>query len=295
MHSSFLRRCARAFFVLGVAASVGARHAGAAPCTFQHVDIPLTRQGDRIVVEARLNDVPVKLKLHIGSTLSLIWPATIERIGLKPTRQDRPYRATAGGAPITLSRLGRTARFAVGSLSFTDASLFISQPLGNDAAEVDGMLGWDVFSGFDVYIDVKAATLGVYQAKGDCSDPAAALSGELTSLEFHRRDELNGQPRFAIAIAGHAYEAELSTVSAQSLVRRSIAADLKLTGADAAAANLKVKLQGVSIGALAISNLPARVADDLPADVILGLSFLNAVPVWLSNSSQRLISKLPPQ
>ena len=289
-----LRRRGFRLLLAIVAATVPA---AAEPCSFPvHVDIPVTRSGDDLLVDATVDGVPLKLKVHIGSTVSILFPPTLERVGVRGWRADRNIGATISDGssrkPLKMVKLGKTYEYDIGPLRYTRADLFVAQLPPSMTEGADGLMGWDALSGLDVDLEVKAGRIGVYKPKGDCETPSAALPGDLTSVAFYRRDETNGQPRFKVTMGGREYEAALSTTTTASVIRRSTAAELNLPSPSDA--KKPVRLPALGIAALAISNLPATVEDSPSADVVLGLSFLAAVPVWISNSSQRLIFTAPP-
>ena len=146
---------------------------------------------------------------------------------------------------------------------------------------------------------------------GDCSHPVAALAGDLYDVPLLSGDERDERPRVEVSIEGKAFTAIIDTGAPVSLLFRPAAARLGLTIAALKSDRVariagagprpvvayRHVLQTVTIGSLAITNMPIAIADEAESDgdaMLLGLDFISRVHLWLSVSSGRVVMNYPP-
>jgi len=117
--------------------------------------VPMTRVGNNFVVPVRINNIPVRLLLDTGASVTVLTPVSATRIGTERQARGVVNLETANGrirAPLASIR-----RFEIGddSLSGLRVAIIDLGVLGG----VDGLLGMDVLSRYRVIIDREHAVL----------------------------------------------------------------------------------------------------------------------------------------
>ncbi len=165
------RRLARAALGLALLTVSFARPAMACELT-RRATVPLRIAGGDILVEVAVNGVPASFKLDTGAERSLITPEAARRLDLA---RDRWVGSTVWGIggiernsvadPRSLSLAGIPLRHRAPA----GDSFLVVGPLGAANAgepSVDGLLGRDFLSAFDVALDVPGRRLTLWGVSG---------------------------------------------------------------------------------------------------------------------------------
>lgn len=134
--------------------------------------VPLIVVGARLLVAVAVNDRPATFQLDTGATRSLVTPDATRRLGLV---RDRWVGATVRGiGGIERQSVADPSSLAVGGIplrhrnAIGDRTLTVA-PLGLASAggrTVDGLLGRDFLSSFDVVLDVSARRMTLWAVSG---------------------------------------------------------------------------------------------------------------------------------
>ncbi|HTW71063.1 MAG TPA: retroviral-like aspartic protease family protein [Acetobacteraceae bacterium] len=157
--------------VLGLAAWHGTAQAA---CTVaERTSAPFTLVHGRLTVPLEVNGIPATFVLDSGAQLSLVTPQAVRRLnlvldhwvaatmrgvgGVVEHADADPRSMTLGGMPLHQATLARQISLTVGDLPDMGADMV-----------VDGLLGRDFLSGFDLQLDLPARRLTLYDVHG-CS------------------------------------------------------------------------------------------------------------------------------
>jgi len=254
------------------------------------------------IVTVSANGVPVTLVLDTGSEGTIFTPAVARRIGAQRPQIEfqRQLRGIAGTLPTSEVELHS---FTIGSVTIpwrrvrvapvNVASVF-SGPL-------DGVLGADTLSSFDVDLDLPGHRMVLYE-KQTCpgaapgwSEPYARIgAGRSRGDHLFFPVRLDGQRVDAFVDTGSQFTV-LSTRSALALgvTAAVLARDRVVTVRGAAAEQLSAhvhRFSQLAIGAETLRN-PEIVVTDVrlsDADLVLGVDFLRSRRIWFSYGSQQI-------
>jgi predicted aspartyl protease len=306
--SSLMKRCLSGAIMMTAVMSSPV-YAGQFPVTAAG-DCGTVRLGETTVATLRnapivtlsANGVPVTLLLDTGAEGTILTPAVAQRIGAQRPRVEfqRQLRGIAGSlesneAELRSFTLGRVAipwrRVRVAPVNV--ASVF-SGPL-------DGVLGADTLSSFDVDLDLPGHRVVLYQ-KQTCPDAAPAWAEPYARISAGRSRgdhlffpvRLDGRRTDAFVDTGSQFTV-LSTRAALALgvTATVLARDRMVTVRGAAAEQLAARVHRfwqLEIGAETIRN-PEIVVTDVrlsDADLVLGIDFLKSRRLWLSYGSQQV-------
>lgn len=127
----------------GVLREVGDEYADqavalAARLQFARAGIPVERHGDRLIVEARISNHPVRLLVDTGATMSSLSPSLLRRLG---ARRERSTATVVTASGVISAPVYTVDEVVVGEQRFVDHPLLgLELPSGG----VDGLLGMDV-------------------------------------------------------------------------------------------------------------------------------------------------------
>ncbi len=147
--------------------------AAAASCTVDPLaTVPLEVAGARLLLPMTVNGEAATFQLDTGAERSLATPQGVRRLGLARDRWVSSTvmgiggierRSVADPSSLTLGGLALRRRNALRDRTLGVADLSDAQ--GNDPA-IDGLLGRDFLSAFDVVVDVPARSLTLWQVRG---------------------------------------------------------------------------------------------------------------------------------
>jgi predicted aspartyl protease len=244
-----------------------------------------------------INGSRLRLLLDTGAERTLLSQATVARLGM---RRDAGHQ---------------TQTFGIGGLSTTDDALVSSFSLGGAylplpsvtvgsfglPAGLDGMLGADVLSAFDVDLDARDGRLTLYRARDCPQTPPPWHEPYLSMGEIRRqRDRL----LVPIVVDDTAGFATLDTGAQDSAVSEAMAARVGV-GADSLAADPTVSAHGAAADGVTVRVHrfrrlrigPSEITDPvLPVvpipeglgDGLAGADFMAGRRLWLSYASLKV-------
>jgi predicted aspartyl protease len=247
------------------------------------------------------NGHPVVLVFDTGAEQSVLTPSAAERIGAKPPRIE--FQEQMHGAVGTLStREVELHSFSAGTVAIPWRRLLVAPvtlpaPIG---IHLDGLLGADVLSSFDIDLDLARHRMALY-AERSCPD-APPWHQPYTGITTGRS---RGEHLFFPArLDGRTIAAIVDTGSQRTILAAATALDLgikqailrqgrSITTKDAAGKLLSSRFHrfaNLTVGSEVIRNPELVVAninlDD--ADIVLGVDFLLSRRIWLSYGSLRI-------
>ncbi|MBV8133709.1 MAG: clan AA aspartic protease [Alphaproteobacteria bacterium] len=254
------------------------------------------------LVTLSANGAPVTLVLDTGAEGTILTPAVAQRIGAQHPRIEfqRQLRGIAGTLQTSEAEL-RT--FTVGGVAIpwrrvrvapvNVASVF-SGPL-------DGVLGADSLSSFDVDLDLPGHRMILYE-KQTCPAAAPAWAEPYDRISAGRSMgdhlffpvRLDGRRTDAFVDTGSQFtvlssRAALALGVSETVLAHDRVATVRGAAAEQLAARVHRFLQ-LEIGAETIRN-PEIIVTDVrlsDADLVLGIDFLRARRIWFSYGSQQI-------
>jgi predicted aspartyl protease len=280
--------------------------------------MPIHVGGGHIMIDAAINGHPVNLVVDTGADFTGISAAAANRMRMHADRRTIGMAIGFGGwrsfGEITIPNLsinelhGSNMHLAVFGWQDEAHPYTLGQENGR---QIDGILGMDILSHYDLDFDLAGGKLNFYQEFTNCHQPVTSLPQPLYSEEL-QNTAYDGQWRHIIVtVNGIELQAMFDTGAYITTIYGSGAYTLKVTqemlrqapqrpmggigGRIVAATEL---LESASVGALSVHNMPvAVIGQNGPGndDMVLGGDFLTKVHVWMSNSSHMLILQYPPQ
>lgn len=262
------------------------------------------------VVPVIVNDTPARFVLDTGAERTIVTPQAVQRIGLTRdpwvattmrgvsgavvrTRNATPRTITLGGMPLRHHSLARDSSLVVATLS----------PV-SDGSPIDGLLGRDFLSAFDVELDLTARTLTLFDVAGCIGQ---FLPWQTRYAEVPVQVALGSAFVVPVRIDGVALRALLDTgannslIAAPGMVRLGLLAD---SSARHTAAGVGPRPTEVQVHRFATMEVgpdlrreptlllaPARLVPIV--DMLLGEDWVAKRPLWLSYTTHRLFIGLP--
>jgi len=262
-------------------------------------DIPVTFDHGTVSVPASIEDKPVTLMVDTGAEASLVTPSAMAALRLQTDRRRRTTIRTAGGAIATQNALLRS--FAIGGLEMLDRSVAVGPLPGSQGAALQGLIGADWLTDFDVELDLPNRRIGLYRVEG-CGPDHAPWPGPTVSLPARivgrglvvLSAELDGQPVSALLDSG----ANSSILSSAAATRIGVAAAAlardptgQSVGIDGSAmVTHRHRFERFRIGTATYGNPVVSVAamHNVLADLLLGLDWLRGNRVWISYATHQV-------
>ena len=253
------------------------------------------------IVTLMANGHPVVLLLDTGAERTVLTPIVAERIGAQPPRIEfqRQMRGIVGTLP---TREVELSSFNAGNVPINWRRIAVAPITGPNvfSTPLDGILGADVLSDFDLDIDLPHHRLGLYQ-KGVCTSGPPWASPYITIATGRSRDE---HLFFPVELDHHAIVAIVDSGAQRSLVSeatahrvgvtdRSLSQDPPITtqAATGTAVNSHVhRFSELKVGAEIMGGpeLVVGAANLRDCDIVLGIDFLKSRRIWLSYESLRI-------
>lgn len=156
----------------GVAVWLAARPARAACVVAPRASIPLTLARGLVMVPVEVNGVQASFILDTGAARSVVTEAAVRRLGLE--RDEWVGTTMSGVGGIGRRPNAKTRSFSLGGVPLMrrtlsrDTSLTVAEIPSTESAGpwVDGLLGRDYLSVFDLDLHVPARRLGLYMPEG---------------------------------------------------------------------------------------------------------------------------------
>lgn len=248
------------------------------------------------------NGRPVTLLLDTGAQLTTLVPDAASRIGAQPPRIELPHqlRGLAGTLGTREVELGR---FAAGGVTLPWRRVLVAPITTGRGASgpLDGLIGADVLSDFDLDLDLPHRRLGFYE-KQTCPDAAPDWPGRSTVIPTARSlanhltvaVQLDGRRLVAIVDTG-AQRTTLATSAARGLgvSAAMLARDRSATTRGAAGEQLTSRLHrfaSLAIGRDVVRD-PELIVTDFALetiDMVIGMDVLGSRRLWLSYGSHRV-------
>ena len=243
------------------------------------------------------NGHPMTLIIDTGAQRTVLTPAAAQRVGAQPPSVEfkRQMRGIAGTLQTNEVELNS---FFAGNVALPWRRVLVapvtimSKP---SSGPLDGLLGADVLSDFDIDLDFPGRRITFYE-KQSCPSAVPEWAGSYAEINTGRSlaDHLffpvriDGRQIVAIIDTG-AQRTTLSTAAAQRLgVSEAILArDRSITARGAAGEQLSSRVHrflSLEIGGEVMRSPELVVADIAPkdADIVLGIDFLSSRRLWLS-------------
>ncbi|HMD67161.1 MAG TPA: retropepsin-like aspartic protease [Stellaceae bacterium] len=254
------------------------------------------------IVTVLANGAPVTLLLDTGAETTILTPAVAQRIGAQPPRVvfQRQLRGVAGSLQTSEVEL---RSFTVGAVAIPWRRVRVApvNVANVFSGPLDGVLGADSLSSFDVDLDLPGHRMIFYE-KQTCPDAtpfwtqpyARIAAGRSTGDHLFFPVQLDGRRIDAFVDTGSQFTV-LSTRAALALgvTEAELAHDRGATVRGAASERLVAHIHRFSqlaIGEEVIRN-PETIVTDVrlsDADLVLGIDFLKSRRIWLSYGSQQI-------
>jgi len=254
------------------------------------------------IVTLSANGVPVTLVIDTGAEGTILTPAAAQRIGAQRPRIEfqRQLHGLAGTLPTSEVEL---RSFTVGGVDIPWRRVRVA--LVNVASvfsgPLDGVLGADSLSSFDVDLDLPGHRMVLYE-KQTCPGAAPVWAEPYTRISAGR--SLGDHLFFPVRLDGRRTDAFVDTgsqftvlstgaalalgVSATVLARDRVAT-VRGAAAEQLAAHVH-RFSQLEIGTETIRN-PEIIVTDVrlsDADLVLGIDFLRPRRIWFSYGSQQI-------
>jgi predicted aspartyl protease len=254
------------------------------------------------LVTVTANGHPVTLLLDTGAEWTILTPAVAERIGAEAPRiafdrQVRGIGATLGTREVELRS------FSVGGVPMpwrrvrvagVNIPSVFSGPL-------DGVLGADTLSNFDVELDVPRHRMVLY-TKQSCPTAAPAWAEPYIKIATGR--SFGSHLFFPVQLDGHRFDAFIDTGAQLSVISTRAARSLGVTDTALARDRTTVavgaageqlasrvhRFTRLELGGEIVRNPETVVADFKlsDADLVLGMDFVASRRVWFSYGSRQI-------
>ena len=269
------------------------------PCTAKPLgEITVATLNNAPIITLLANGHPVVLLLDTGANTTTLRPDVAERIGAQPPRVQF-QRQLHGISSTMATREVELRSFVAGGVSLPWRRVAVA-PVTTAAvfsAPLDGLLGADVLSGFDIDLDIPHHRMTFYQ-KGSCpngppwnSRYVAIPVGQSADRHLFFPVQLDGRTITGIIDTG-AQRSFLSEAAARSLgvTEAALARDPSSITQGISAERLPSlmhRFSGLKIGSELIRDPEFAVGNAKlgGADAILGIDFVLSRRIWLSYGS----------
>jgi len=289
------RQAAHAARVLTVAEAVGC---GTKP--IGKIIVATLNRAPMVTLSA--NGHSVTLILDTGAERTVLTPEVAKLIGAQPPAVEFQRRVRGIGGDLASHEV-ELRSFAAGEVAIPWRRVLVA-PVNMAKVfptPLDGLLGADILSDFDVDLDLPRHQVTFYQ-KQTCPTAAPNWAGPYTSVSTGLSP--GGRLFFPVQLDGHRLTAIIDTGSQLTVLATASARSLGLTEA-LLSRDRSVGTQGVAGGPLTsrvhqftrlqvgteVIRNPQILVTDLSlneADIVLGVDILNSRRLWLSYGSRRI-------
>ncbi|HXC91837.1 MAG TPA: retropepsin-like aspartic protease [Stellaceae bacterium] len=262
------------------------------------VELPVVPLGNIPTVTLRVNGSPVSFLFDTGAERTILSAATAKRLRLDAHYEYERRMRSIGSAMA--SGDARLASLGSGGLAMTDFRVLVGPvSLPSVAGKpLDGLLGADFFTGFEVDLDLARRRIILYEPP-PCPIDAPDWSAPYDTIEANR--SLHDRLFFPIRLDGHSLAALIDTgaqlttldteaAAAIGVTEAVLARDPVITLRGAAAEEVRShahRFAGLQIDGESLRDQTIMVArlGLQDADLVLGADFLRWQRVWLSYRS----------
>ncbi len=248
------------------------------------------------------NGKPVTLLLDTGANSTILTPSAAQRIGGQPPHIEFQRQMGGVGGGVLGTNEVELRDFSIGGVAIPWRRVLVASiNIASSVGALDGVLGTDVLSDFDVDLDLPHHRM-VFYTKQSCPNAVPAWTDPYARIVASR--SISDHLFFPVQLDGRRIDAFFDTGSQLSVLSLGAALALGVTRADlardrsmitlgAAAERLSSHLHRFSqlqIGDQVIHR-PEFVVTDVKlndADLVLGISFLISQRVWFSFGSQQI-------
>ena len=291
------------------AALLVATHAHAA-CKLVSAEVPVTMDGLRPLVSAKIGGRPVKLLLDSGSVANALDAKVISDLKLRPIEatasgshlREATQVVTSGVAGRTVETRAVTAPFEFGGATFPGVQFVAMGPVGGDAA---GLLGQSFLHRADDEYDFKSGVIRLVKPK-DCAGADVAYwlkPGTAYSMAPLEPDPSNTETAIVVLVNGVRLRAVLDTGADTSFITAHAAARAGVNtsdpgvkpngdvrGIDGEVKAWVGRFASIKIGDEEIDKIQLEIGDSNANDfdLLLGADFFLAHHVYVANSQGKL-------
>ncbi|HEX5325071.1 MAG TPA: retroviral-like aspartic protease family protein [Acetobacteraceae bacterium] len=297
----------RSFLIGALALPLLTRTAPVLACEAEpRATVALQLVARHVLVTLLVDDQPATFMLDTGAERSLVTEAAVHRLGLALDQWVGTtvmglggYQRHQNAAPRSLSLGGVALRHELSR----DSSMAVSPlPIAGFGDQLDGLLGRDFLSEFDLLLDIPARTLTLYKVRRCGADfmPLPRPAVAVPALPDYGKALV-----IPAGLDGHRLRVLLDSGAGTTLVTAPGMSRLGLT-ADALARDRSAMVRGIGrlpvpahlhrfgsldVGGQVSRNLvllvaPVRVVPIV--DLVLGIDWLQTRRVWLSYSTLRI-------
>jgi clan AA aspartic protease (TIGR02281 family) len=254
------------------------------------------------IVTLFANGAAVTLLLDTGAQTTVLTPAVAQRIGAQHPRIEF-HRQMLGIAGSLQTSEAELRSFSIGGVAIPWHRVRVAQLYVASAYSMplDGVLGADTLSSFDVDLDLPGHRMLLYQRQR-CADAAPTWTEPYDKITASR--SLGDHLFFPVQLNGRKIAAFIDTGAQLTVLSIKAASALGITDAvlahdrailvhGAAAEELSAHVHRFTqlvIGTEVIRNLEIAVTDVRlsDADLVLGVDFLKSRRMWMSYGSQQI-------
>jgi predicted aspartyl protease len=280
-----------------------AANAAAAGCSANRLgEITVATLQNRPIVTLFANGKPVTLLLDTGAASTIVTPVAAQRIGAQPPRIEFPRQMGGVGGGILRTNEVELHSFSIGGVAIRWRRVLVASiNMPSSLGQLDGVLGADVLSDFDVDLDLPHYRMTFYTKQ---SSPDAAPSWTEPYARITTGRSISDHLFFPVQLDGRRIDALIDTGSQLSVLSAGAALALGVTKA-ALAHDRPIIIKGAAEEQLSshlhrfsqleigdeVVHRPEFVVTDVKlndADLVLGINFLMSRRVWLSYGSKQI-------
>jgi predicted aspartyl protease len=293
--------------LVALTSACAGREGVAQDCRLERIAaMPVETRQNFILVSATLDGQPTTFMVDTGAEATLLTPAALARLGLATDpSHSTTIRGLAGSVRYPAAKVGR---FSLEGAVLRDRVLSIG-PLPTpvlNGRPVDGLLGVDILSAFDIDMNVPDREMTLYAAS-HCAGSFVPWNVPYASVPVKRSQR--GRLFLPVRVDGHELSAFVDTGARITVMTTEAAArvgvNLAALDRDPGGRGRGIDLNNVivhrhmfteiGVGPELFRNRPIDVAGlDLDrGDMLLGADYFRARRVWLSYAANRLFIALP--